>query len=271
MGNSCRRFLFLLLSFQIILPAFALEKPENELIEVGVRTILGNKVDLNLRFSDADGKEVSLKELFLPGKPAIILPAYYHCPRLCTLVMSGMAKAISGMSLKLNKDYRVITVSFDPEETPKQAADKGEAHRMLIPKTQDGLGWRFLVGTDQNIKPLMHQVGFYYKKDDDEFAHSAAIMILTPTGEISQYFTGIEFSPFDVKLALIEAAKGEIGSPLDHIFLFCFRFDETKGRYTWAAFNLMRAGAALTLFLLVGLILTLWRREKMRAKSLSVS
>jgi len=244
------------------LSTFAVEDPKAAIVEVGIKTVLGAKVDLSLQFLETDGREVALKDVFVPGKPAILVPAYFSCPRLCGLTMHGVAKAISEMTLSLNKDYRIITVSFNHAETPTLAADKGKEQRALLPSEHDGEGWRFLVGQEANVKALMQQVGFGFMKDGDEFAHSSAIMILTPGGEISQYFTGIDFSPFDLKLSLIEAAQGGIGTPLDHLFLFCLKFDDKTGKYTWAAFNLMRIGAGITLSLLVGLILTLWWRDR---------
>ncbi len=245
----------------IAVPASALEDPKADLQEVGVFTELGRKVDTSLIFSDSLGNKIPLSQVFSSGKPVILIPAYYRCPRLCGLILGGVQKLLNKLTLNLGHDFQVVTVSFDPEEGVKDAAEKASEYRKVLPDRGVPEAWSFLVGDENNIRPLMDQIGFRYKKDGSEFAHSAAIMILTPDGEISQYFTGIDFSPFDVKLSLIEASKGKIGSPLDHVFMFCFRFDETKGRYTWAVFNLMRLGAIATLVFLVVLIVGMRVKE----------
>ena len=260
------RLTFLLL-FLICDPLFALRHPDKDLDDVGVKTILGGKVDLSLKFTESTGQEVALSDLVSDGKPLIIVPAYFDCPRLCGLVLKGVATMLDGISLNLGQDFHVASISFDDREKFPSAAEASKKyHEMLRDPLKKDVSWRFFVSAEGNVKTLMNQIGFHFKRDGEEFAHGAAIMILTPDGEISQYFTGIDFSPFDVKLALVEAAKGEIGTPLDHVFLFCFRFDETKGKYIWAAFNLMRAGAMATFIFLVGLISTLIVRERRRSR-----
>jgi len=259
--STSKQYLLSILLLFWGLNAHGLGDPKAELSDVGIFTELGNKVDKSLNFLDSQGKSVNLGEIIKGDKPIIIVPAYYHCPRLCGLVLGGVQKLLVGLTLRLGEDFRIVTVSFDPEETPQSAAEKALEYRKGLPDITKGDAWSFLVGKEESVRPLMDQIGFRYKKDGSEFAHSAAIMILTPDGEISQYFTGIDFSPFDVKLSLIEASKGRVGSPLDHVFLFCFRFDETKGRYTWAVFNLMRLGAIATLVFLVALILGMRLKE----------
>ena len=151
-----------------------------------------------------------------------------------------------------------------PKDTFESAEEKRRQYVTgLKLKDKAKSGWHFLVGEPENVNKLMNQIGFHYIEDKGEFAHSAAIMLLTHDGEISQYFTGIDFRPFDVKLALVEASKGKVGSIIDHVLLFCFRFDPTKGRYTWAAFNIMRLGGILTFLCLGALIFRLWRRERL--------
>ncbi len=252
-----------LLAFLLLAPTLsqALEKPEQELSQVGLTTKLGDKIDLNLSFSDEQGNPVTAREVVRDGRPFIIVPAYYHCPRMCGLVLKGVKELVSKLELKLNEDYRVITVSFDTGDTPERAREMTASfHEGLAPGAA-APGWRFLTGKDPAVSSLMNQIGFHFAPDRGEFAHTAAIMILTPDGQISQYFTGITFSPRDVKLALVEAGRGSIGTAVDHFLLFCFRFDQTKGRYTWAAYNLMRLGGALSLAVLVGVVVFLRRRE----------
>lgn len=243
----------------------AIEHPETELGVAGITTQLGSKVDLNKRFLRADGSEASLSELMLEGRPLVIVPAYYHCPRLCGLVHDGVVKLFNELGLKLGDDFRAVTISFDTTEKPRQAAKVRDRvlKNLIADHTPDG--WEFLLGSDDSVGTVMRQIGFGYVKDGSEFAHGSGIFIVTPQGEVSQYFTGIEFPATDVRLGLVEASKGRIGTPIDHVMLFCFRFDPTKGRYTWAAANIMRAGGLITLLALVTLyVLTLRRREASR-------
>ncbi len=241
----------------------ALEKPGEELQDVGLATELGAQVDSSLTFTNSSGKKVTLGELVSADRPTVIVPAYYDCPMLCGLLLNGLTKLLNKVEdLKLGSDYQVITVSFDHTETPELAAEKKELFTGKFTGQGDAKhGWHFLVGSEENVKALMDQIGFYFKEDKDEFAHTAVIMILTPGFKISQYFTGINFPAWDFKLALVEASQGSIGSAIDHVLLYCFRFDPTKGKYTWVATGVMRIGGAITLILLGLLIFVLRRRE----------
>ena len=245
--------------------AYSIERPEKELSGVGLSTVLGNNVDLNLEFTDSEGQKRSLQSFFIAGKPIILVPAYYHCPKLCGLVLKGVAVLLSKLTLDLNRDFRVVTVSFDTDETAKNAGIQEQRYRKdLQLQSGDAQGWHFLVGEESSVKPLMDALGFNYKKDGNNFAHSAAIFVLTADGRIAQYFSGIDFSAWNVRLALVDASMGAIGSAVDHILLFCFSYDPLKGRYTWAVQNMMRAGGVLTLIFIVGLILRLRRQDKLR-------
>jgi protein SCO1/2 len=227
---------------------FAVEQPGSELQKVGVdKDRLGKTVDMNLSFTDSSGAEIRLRDLVASGRPLIITPVYYRCPRLCGFFLSGFIELLNNLTLSLGSDFNIATVSFDPEEDAQAALKQEQSFKALYKAKQPGslAGWHFLVGKPETVTALMQQIGFKYFKDGPEYAHTAAFMILTPSGEISQYFTGIEFPAWDVRLALVEAAKGAIGSAIDHVLLFCFRFDPTKGKYTWAAFNFMRVGVIL--------------------------
>lgn len=254
--------LSLLLSWSFA--ASALEDPNTELEDVGVFTRLGAQVDLGLSFQDSDGANITLGDV-AAGKPLIVVPAYYGCPRLCGLVLGGTLKLLNSLSLTLGHDYNVAVVSFDPAEGPKEAALQAERYHSGLknqPIDMAKTAFRFLTGTKESVNALLSQLKFNVKKDGDEYAHTSAIMILTPQGKISQYFSGIEFSSFDTRLALVEASHGSVGNPLDHVFLYCFRFDPKKGKYTWAAFNLMRVAACLTLAFLVLLVVRLVRSQQ---------
>lgn len=242
---------------------FALENPGEDLKKVGVNSTLGAKIDSNLVFTDSSGTNKSLEQILANQLPTIIVPAYYGCPRLCGLLLSGVRDLINKLELNLGSEYQVATVSFDSTDTVRAAEKTEKKYRSGLKFDQQlSSNWRFYVGDNHNVSEFMRQIGFNFKRDGSEFAHSAAIIILTPEGQISQYFTGIEFSPWDVRMALIEAAHGSVGSALDHVFLFCFRFDPTKGKYTLAAFNVMKLGGAITLLFLVLLITRMYIKER---------
>ena len=237
------------LFFAPVLPfALALENPAESLSETGVTSNLGAQVDPGLMLTDSSGQKFSFKELSAGGTSIILAPVYYDCPRLCGLVLSGLVKMLNKMSLKLGKEYKVLTVSIDAEET-ETLADKRlkEYHKQLELEEIPQDSWRFLVGEASQIKLLMQTIGFGFKRDGEEFAHSAALFILTPEGKVSQYFTGIDFSAWDVRLALIDASQGGIGSAIDHVLLYCFRFDPTAGKYTLAVLSILKVVGGLTL------------------------
>ena len=249
----------------------ALEDPGEELQSVGLSTTLGAQIDPDLVFTASDGEAVRLGEILEQGKPVVITPVYYRCPRLCGLFLDGVTTLLAELELKLGEDYRLLTVSFDESEGPDLAETRRAGYHAKLIEALEPHGpdveqqmqllterlkadWEFAVSVDGSGAELMRQLGFEYRRDKADFAHTAALMILTPQGIISQYFTGVRFSAWDVRLALIEASQGAIGSMLDHVLLYCFRFDPTKGKYTWAAFNVMRIGGILTLVCLVGFI-----------------
>jgi protein SCO1/2 len=218
---------------------------------MGVDTKQGDKIDLNLLFTTSEGKKVRLSDLLIPNRPFIITPVYYDCPHLCGFFLNGALEAFNNLGLKIGDDFSVITVSFDTSETPIDATKKGTPFRERYHDTSLGRkGWHFLVGDPSNVDPLMKSIGFNYLPDQGEFAHSAVMVILSPEGVISQYFTGVTFNVSDVKLAVVDASKGRIGSLLDHAMLFCFRFDPYKGKYTLAASLFLRLGVILTVILI---------------------
>jgi protein SCO1/2 len=246
----------------------AIERPEEVLDkQVGVYTQLGAKVGLDRVFTDRVGESKPLRAFAVPEKPIIIVPVYYKCPRMCGLILDGVITMLNQMTLELGKDFSVLAVSFDPLDTPADAqASWLKFNERLIGDASRGReAFRFLVGNDEDVEGLMHELGFKYLREGKDFAHSAAVMILTPSGEISQYFTGIQFSPWDVRLSLIEASQGKIGSAMDHLLLYCFRFDPLQGKYTWAVEGVLRVGGALTL-LGLALVYFFFARKRQESK-----
>lgn len=256
-GLSIFSFIFIQLPMR---SALAIEAPEKVLPKTGITPQHGKKIDLTLKFRNSAGELKSLDQIFLKDRPNLIIPAYFRCPRLCGLVSEGVLEAINAVSLKLGADFRVLTVSFDPSDSSEGAAAKEKQYFARLKDSAAGKGnWQFLTGEAGSEAALMSQIGFNYIQDQGEFAHSAALIVVTPGGFISQYFTGIQYAPQDLRLALVEASQGRIGTAMDLVLLYCFRFDATQGKYTWAAFNLMRAGGMLTLVVLGVFLYRLWR------------
>jgi len=237
----------------------ALEKPGESLDRAGITAKLGSSVDLGIRLIDSSGAEISLGGLLNDSKPLVIVPGYFDCPRLCGLVQQGVVSAVNGSGLMLGRDFNLLSVSFNSAEKPALAATRAAAARAKLVGQATPEQWRFAVGEEGQVQTLMQQLGFNFLKDGEEFAHSAGIFVLTQRGEISQYFTGVDIAPRDLRFALIEASQGRIGSALDHIILFCFRFDPTQGKYTWAVVSLLRIVGALSL-IGFGLLYFLLRR-----------
>jgi protein SCO1 len=230
-----------ILSILMCLPLYAAE-------EVGITERLGTKIPLGLAFRNENSEPVKLSGYF-HSKPVVLVLAYSRCPMLCSFVLRGVEKAISHLGWKPHSDFEVVTISFDPTEKPGQ-----------FPKNR----WPRLTGSEDSIRTLTQSLGFQaaYDSTTKEFAHPAAIFILTSEGVISRYLYGIEFPVKDLKLALLEASNGKIGSTLDRILLRCFRFDPAKRKYSLFIDRFTRAGAAGILILLASGLAFCWRKEK---------
>lgn len=242
--------------------SFALEDPAAGLAKVGVQAQLGSKLDLSLKFTDELGQTRTLREFILPQRPLIIAPVYYGCPRLCGLLFNGVTELINKQVLNLGSDYSVLTISFEPKDTVASALAHANKFRGQL--TKSGINpekWHFLIGEQASIDGVMKSIGFNYEPDGVDYSHTAAIFFITPNGELSQYLAGISFDSEVVRRSLVEASQGAIGSVIDQVFLFCFRYDHLQGKYVWAAFGVMRLGGLLTLLFLALLIYRLWRKD----------
>lgn len=224
-----------------------------DLEKVGVSERLGSMLPMELEFTASDGRIVRLGDLFDGRKPVVLSLVYYRCPRVCSYLIEGMLDAFRELeALSLGEDYRVVSLSIDPEETPQDALRKSERVLRTLGASSQG-GWWFLTGKEVSIKALADSVGFSYMADGDEFAHPTAIVVLTPEGEISRYLYGIDYKPFDLRMALLEASKGKVGesSLVNHILLYCYKFDPVGRRYALSALNILR-GCGIITFLGVG-------------------
>jgi protein SCO1/2 len=234
---------------------------------VGIDQRLDQQVPLDLQFKDEAGKTVKLGDYFRSGRPVILNLVYYTCPMLCGEELAGLSSALGVLRFTPGNEYEVVTVSIDPDETPAVATERKKIfvdrmNERLEPKS-DGSGWHFLTGQQPEIQQLADAVGFHYKRDaaTGQFIHSAAIMIVTPQGKLAQYYYGVEYSPKDLRLGLIEASRNKIGNLVDQIQLYCFHYDPKSGRYGATITGILRLGGAATVLLLGGFLIVMYRRE----------
>lgn len=237
-----------------------------ELEGVGIDEKLGQKIDLSLQFIGEDGYPHALREYFSSGKPVILNLVYYSCPMLCTLVLNGQTEALRAIPQVAGRDFEIVTVSIDPTENYKLAQAKRAAYLESYERSKQG--WHFLADYQNNAARLADQAGFRYRWDDrtKQYAHAAAIMVLSPEGMVSRYLYGVRFKPIDVRLALAEAASGRTGIS-DKILLYCFHYDPAARSYTLVAMNIMRIGGALAVLVLGFALFRFWRRERLRAST----
>jgi len=230
--------------------------------DVGIDQKLDQTIPLELTFHDEIGKTIRLQDFF-GRKPVILTLVYYQCPMLCTQVLNGQLRAMKNITLDLGDQYEAVTVSIDPSERPILAEAKKMMYAGLYGRPSAMQGWHFLTGSQESIAQLARATGFRYAFDkaSGQFAHASAIMVLTPQGKISRYFYGIQFPARDLRLALVEASEGKIGTPMDQILLFCYHYDPITGKYGLAIANLVRA-AGLATVLGIGLMMfVLFRGE----------
>jgi protein SCO1 len=230
--------------------------------EVTIEQRLDSQLPLDAEFRDETGKTVPLGSFF--GKrPVVLTLVYYDCPMLCTQILNGMVRAAKVLTFTPGKDYDVVAISFDARETSKLAAEKKAVYLKRYGHPETANGWHFLTGDLKSIKRVTDAVGFRYIWDvhTAQFAHASAIYILTPQGKLSKYFYGIDYSPKDMRLGLIEASHNKIGNPVDQILLFCYHFDPHAAKYTYFALGLLRVAGAATLLTLGGFVFIMLRRE----------
>ena len=233
------------------------------LAEVGYDQRLGESVPLDLEFTDETGHVVALGDFF-GERPVILALVYYECPMLCTMVLNGLTTSLRAIDFDPGSEFEVVVVSFDSREGALAAAKTRETwlERYGRPGTEDG--WHFLTGDEASIRRLTDSVGFrfVYVEEDDQFAHAAGILALTPQGRLARYYYCIEYSARDIRLGLIEAADEKIGTMVDQVLLYCFHYDPNTGTYSAAAMNLVRLGALVTLLALGIFLLLNWRRDR---------
>ena len=230
--------------------------------EVTFEQRLDTRLPLDTRFRDEEGRDVALGDYF--GKrPVVLAFVYYSCPMLCTQVLNGMSSAVKVMPFTVGADFDVVYVSFDPRDTPKAAAEKKAAQLADYKHGAQAGGWHYLTGDEASIRRVTNAAGFSYRWDDasGQFAHVSGVLVATPDGRLSRYFYGVEYSPKELRMALVESSEGKVGSVVDQLLLYCYHYDPATGRYGVTAMNLVRLGGVVTLALLVGFIWLMRRRE----------
>ena len=229
---------------------------------VGIEQRLNEQVPPELTFRDETGRTVKLGDYFA-GKPLILNLVYYKCPMLCSEVLAGLTSALKPMKFEVGKDFGVLTISFDPRETPQDAtASKAEyLKRYGHPGAEQG--WHFLTGPKESIDALTHAAGFQYEYNQQtgQFAHTTAIMVLTPQGRIAQYYYGVEFPTKDLRLALVQASQNKIGNVVDQILLYCYHYDANAGKYGLIITRVLRLAGVATMVILGGFMLLMFRRD----------
>jgi protein SCO1/2 len=237
---------------------------------VGFEPALNTRLPLDLAFRDETGRSVLLHDYF-KQRPVILALVYYGCPMLCDQLEQGVVGTLRMLSFNPGRDYEVVFVSFDPRESPSLAAQKKESALKQFRRPQTADGWHYLTGSQESIDALTKAANFRYSFDAKSglFAHASGIMLLTPDGRISRYFYGVEYPSRDIRLGLVDASAGKIGTAIDHVLLFCYQYDPSTARYSASIFKILRLGGVLTIVCLVAGILIFRRRDVEAARGKS--
>jgi protein SCO1 len=240
-----------------------------ELEGVGVTEHVNAGLPLELTFLDEGGKQVRLQDYFDGRRPVILTLNYYRCPMLCTLQLNGLISGLKGLAWNPGGEFEIVTVSFDPQETPALARAKKDNYLADLGKPSAARGWHFLTGDAGNIARLTETVGFSYKWNParQQWVHVAVLVVCTPDGRISRYLYGVLFDPTTLRLSLVEAGEGKTGSTLDQMLLYCFHYDAAEGKYGMTALGLMRAGGVVTVLVLGTALVTFWVRDVRRRRA----
>jgi len=260
------------LGHALVAPAFAhtgnepYTKDEDFLKEIGFDQKLGAQLPLDVAFQDETGKTVRLGEYF-GQKPVILLITYYNCTMLCPLLLDGLVRTLRPITFDIGKQFTVLTVSINPRETPAIAASRKELYVQRYGRPGAEHGWHFLTGKSDAIAALTQAIGFrfVYDKKKDEYAHASGFVIFTPEGKAARYLYGVEFSPRDTRLALIEAASNTIGNPVDQLLLYCYHYDPLTGKYGVIIMNVLRLAGSATAVALGSFMVVMFRRDRRKA------
>ena len=250
-------------------PGGRMEPAPKELQNIGIDEHSGDTLPLDLKFYDETGRQVALRDYFGKGRPVVLQLSYFGCPSLCSLVSNGLVESLNDLTLTMGKEFEVINVSFDPAETPRLAKLKKQSFLDAYNRPAGGEAWHFLTGSPPEIERLTKAVGFRYKwvASSQQFSHPAVLILLTPDGKVSRYLYGVKYEPRTLRLSLVEASEGKIGTTVDRFLLTCFHYDSYAGRYTPVAMNIMRTGGVITVLAIpIVIALMVKRTNTIRAR-----
>jgi protein SCO1/2 len=237
------------------------EQPK-DLSGIGIDERLGQFVPLDLTFNDENGDQVTLKQLI--HTPIILTPVYLHCPNVCSLLLQNLADVLNRLPAEPDKEYKVISISFDETEKPDLALQKKKTYLAMIEKPFPGDAWRFLTGEKENIRKLTDAIGFHFKRVGEDFEHPVALIILAPDGKVVRYMYGADPLPFDLKLALVEASQIRIGPTIAKVVRFCFSYDPKANKLV---FNMLRVTGTVTLlFAILFVVFLFFKGRKQHLK-----
>jgi protein SCO1 len=268
--NRLRATLIVFCAMAMTAPASAQMNLRTAQKQVAFDQRLGAQTPLDVRLRDESGKEIQLSDC-LQGKPVVLHFAYFRCPGLCPLSFDGLTETLRSSSLKPGDEFVLLTISFDPGDSADTAAGRKQACLEQIGRPIDPAGWRFLTGGERETRRLAEAVGFRYAYDPaaGQYAHASGIVVLTPEGVVSRYLFGVDYGPRDLRLALMEASNGKIGSPIERVLLLCLSYDPVTGRYRFLAMTAVRIAGIATVLLIAALVIRSIIRERRRASSLS--
>ena len=230
--------------------------------EVTFQQRLNTRLPLDASFTDETGRTVQLADYF-GRKPIVLAFVYYSCPMLCSQTLNGISSALKALPFTPGDEFDIVVVSFDPRDTPATANAKKQAHLQHWSAHETAAGWHFLTGDEATIRQVTSAAGFTYQWDETsgQYAHVSGLLTLTPDGRLSRYFYGVEYSPRELRMAIVESGEGRVGSPVEELLLYCFQYDPTSGRYGVVVMNLVRLGGLLTVALVAGFVFVMRRRE----------
>lgn len=235
---------------------------------IGIDQKLNEQLPLDLELKNENGEIVKLGDYF-GKKPVMLSLVYYECPMLCNQILNGMVTAFRVMAFTPGNEFEVVTISFDPRETPALAASKKKNYVDNLPQAKRAsanAGWHFLTADEESIRKITEAIGFRYRWDDatNQYAHASGVYVATPQGKLARYFYGIEYAPRDLRLGIIEAADNRIGSPMDQLLLYCFHYDPKTGKYGAVVMRMMQVGGVATLLAIAGMFIVMRRRNSHR-------
>jgi protein SCO1 len=230
---------------------------------VNFRPELNTQLPLDAAFKDETGKDVSLRDYFHQQKPVVVAFVYYGCPMMCTQLEQGVVGALRMLSFNPGRDYEVVFISFDDRDTPEMAAEKKATAMSKFRRPETATGWHFLTGSKGSIAAVTNAANFHFNFDvkNNLFAHASGLLLLTPDGHISRYFYGVEFPARDLRFGLVDASAGKIGSPVDHVLLYCFQYDPATARYSATILGIVRLGGIMTIAAMIVAFFVFRRRE----------